>query len=144
MAEREGEEILRRRPHVDIVCGTRRFPEIPRFVRRVTERGERVVVMGATSGDTGSAAIEGCRHCNNIDIFILHPHKKVSPVQELQMTTVTDANVFNLAIKGTFDDGQQIIGNPLLLAVVQGRLGAAEFFPSRSNASGLENQDVDF
>ncbi|MBU0664897.1 MAG: threonine synthase [Proteobacteria bacterium] len=66
-------------------------------------------IIGATSGDTGSAAIYGVRGKEKINIFILHPHKRVSPVQEQQMTTVTDANVFNIAIRGTFDDGQAIV-----------------------------------
>ncbi len=66
-------------------------------------------IIGATSGDTGSAAIYGVRGKKNINIFILHPHGRVSPVQELQMTTVTDENVFNLAIDGTFDDAQSIV-----------------------------------
>ncbi len=66
-------------------------------------------IIGATSGDTGSAAIYGVRGKEKINIFILHPHKRVSPVQEWQMTTVTDANVFNIAIDGTFDDGQAIV-----------------------------------
>jgi threonine synthase len=79
------------------------------FEYLLIESGEHMNILGATSGDTGSAAIYGVRGKKNINIFILHPHKKVSPVQELQMTTVTDANVFNLAIKGTFDDGQQIV-----------------------------------
>ena len=79
------------------------------FEYLLAESGEHMNILGATSGDTGSAAIYGVRGKRNINIFILHPHKKVSPVQELQMTTVTDENVFNLAIKGTFDDGQQIV-----------------------------------
>jgi threonine synthase len=79
------------------------------FEYLLAESGEKMNILGATSGDTGSAAIYGVRGKRNINIFILHPHKKVSPVQELQMTTVTDENVFNLAIKGTFDDGQQIV-----------------------------------
>ena len=79
------------------------------FEYLLVESGEYMNILGATSGDTGSAAIYGVRGKKNINIFILHPHKKVSPVQELQMTTVTDANVFNLAIQGTFDDGQQIV-----------------------------------
>ena len=79
------------------------------FEYLLAETGEHMNILGATSGDTGSAAIYGVRGKQNINIFILHPSKKVSPVQELQMTTVTDANVFNLAIKGTFDDGQQIV-----------------------------------
>lgn len=66
-------------------------------------------ILGATSGDTGSAAICGVRGKQRINIFILHPHKRISPVQEKQMTTVTDANVFNIAIEGTFDDGQKIV-----------------------------------
>jgi threonine synthase len=79
------------------------------FEYLLIESGELMNILGATSGDTGSAAIYGVRGKKNINIFILHPHKKVSPVQELQMTTVTDANVFNLAIQGSFDDGQQIV-----------------------------------
>ena len=66
-------------------------------------------ILGATSGDTGSAAIYGVRGKKRINIFILHPHKRVSPIQEKQMTTVTDDNVFNIAIRGTFDDGQAIV-----------------------------------
>ncbi len=79
------------------------------FEYLLAESGEHMNILGATSGDTGSAAIYGVRGKKNINIFILHPHGKVSPVQALQMTTVTDANVFNLAIEGTFDDGQQIV-----------------------------------
>jgi len=73
------------------------------------ETGSRMNIIGATSGDTGSAAIYGVRGKERINIFILHPHKRVSPIQELQMTTVIDPNVFNLAIRGTFDDGQAIV-----------------------------------
>ena len=79
------------------------------FEYLLAESDEHMNILGATSGDTGSAAIYGVRGKKNINIFILHPSKKVSPVQELQMTTVTDANVFNLAIEGTFDDGQKIV-----------------------------------
>ncbi|MFH7319003.1 threonine synthase [Desulfurivibrio sp. D14AmB] len=71
--------------------------------------GGRMNIVGATSGDTGSAAIYGVRGKERINIFILHPHQRVSPIQERQMTTVLDANVFNIAIKGTFDDGQAIV-----------------------------------
>ncbi|KAK7202421.1 tryptophan synthase beta subunit-like PLP-dependent enzyme [Myxozyma melibiosi] len=70
---------------------------------------ERLTVVGATSGDTGSAAIYGLRNKTDVSIFILHPQGKVSPVQELQMTTVTDPNVHNLAVKGNFDDCQDIV-----------------------------------
>lgn len=73
------------------------------------KRNQRVVIMGATSGDTGSAAIEGCRSCDNIDIFILHPNNRVSEVQRRQMTTVLEDNVYNIAIEGNFDDCQDIV-----------------------------------
>ncbi|MBU4261685.1 MAG: threonine synthase [Proteobacteria bacterium] len=79
------------------------------FEYLLKESGEKMNIVGATSGDTGSAAIYGVRGKERINIFILHPHKRVSAVQELQMTTVIDANVFNLAIRGTFDDGQAIV-----------------------------------
>ncbi len=71
--------------------------------------GRKMNIIGATSGDTGSAAIYGVRGKKNINIFILHPKGRVSPIQELQMTTVTDDNVFNLAVEGTFDDAQSIV-----------------------------------
>lgn len=70
---------------------------------------QRVVILGATSGDTGSAALEGCRHSSHVDIFILHPHNRVSDVQRKQMTTVTGDNVFNLAVEGNFDDCQRLV-----------------------------------
>jgi len=66
-------------------------------------------ILGATSGDTGSAAIYGVKGKERINIFILHPHKKISTVQEQQMTTVADANVFNIAVQGTFDDAQAVV-----------------------------------
>ncbi|MEH7087351.1 threonine synthase, partial [Neobacillus drentensis] len=66
-------------------------------------------ILGATSGDTGASAIEGVRGKEGIRICILHPHGKVSKVQELQMTTVDDANVLNLSVEGNFDDCQRII-----------------------------------
>lgn len=72
-------------------------------------RGQKVAILGATSGDTGSAAIEGCRRCRNIDIFILHPHQRVSEVQRRQMTTVLADNIHNLAIEGNFDDCQRLV-----------------------------------
>jgi len=73
------------------------------------KRNQKVVIVGATSGDTGSAAIAGCRGRDNMEIFILHPHNRVSNVQRRQMTTVDDANVHNVAIEGTFDDCQDIV-----------------------------------
>ncbi len=75
----------------------------------LTRRGQKVVIMGATSGDTGSAAIEGCRHSEHVDIFILHPHNRVSDVQRRQMTTVLDGNVHNIALEGNFDDCQNMV-----------------------------------
>lgn len=70
---------------------------------------KKVAVLGATSGDTGSAALEGCRHCKNIDLFILHPYQRVSEVQRRQMTSVPGDNVHNIAIRGNFDDCQRIV-----------------------------------
>jgi threonine synthase len=73
-------------------------------------KNESVInILGATSGDTGSAAIYGVRGKERINIFILHPYQRVSPVQEKQMTTVLDDNVFNIAIRGSFDDGQAVV-----------------------------------
>ena len=73
------------------------------FAHVLRARGQRITIVGATSGDTGSAAIEGCRHCAQDDVFILHPHGRVS---EVQMTSVHASNVFNIALEGTFDDCQ--------------------------------------
>ena len=75
----------------------------------LAQRNEKLVIMGATSGDTGSAAIEGCRHSEHLSIFILHPYQRVSEVQRRQMTTVIDDNVFNIAVKGNFDDCQGMV-----------------------------------
>ncbi len=79
------------------------------FEYALEERDARLNILGATSGDTGSAAIHGVRGQKRINIFIMHPHGRVSPLQEKQMTSVLDANVFNLAIDGTFDDCQTIM-----------------------------------
>lgn len=75
----------------------------------LAKRGQKAVIMGATSGDTGSAAIEGCKRCANIDIFILHPHNRVSNVQRRQMTTVVGDNIHNIALQGNFDDCQNMV-----------------------------------
>ena len=75
----------------------------------LARRGERITIVGATSGDTGSAAIEACRDRDAIDIFILHPKGRVSEVQRRQMTTVVADNVHNIAIEGTFDDCQDLV-----------------------------------
>ena len=71
--------------------------------------GGKLNIIGATSGDTGSAAIHGVRGKQGIDIFIMFPDGRVSPLQERQMTTVPDANVHCIAVKGTFDDGQRVL-----------------------------------
>ena len=93
-----------------------------RLLDYVLERNQRkVVIMGATSGDTGSAAIQGCKRCKNIDIFILHPHNRVSEVQRRQMTTVLGEKIHNIAIEGNFDDCQ---------AMVKASFGAQQFLPS--------------
>ncbi len=79
------------------------------FEYLLDRRDTTMNILGATSGDTGSAAIYGVKGKKRMSIFILHPHRRVSPVQEMQMTTVEDPNVFNLAIEGTFDHCQEIV-----------------------------------
>lgn len=73
------------------------------------KRSEKLVILGATSGDTGSAAIAGCRGRSTMDVVILYPHGRVSEVQRRQMTTIYDDNVHCLAVDGTFDDCQAIV-----------------------------------
>ncbi len=79
------------------------------FDHVLTQRDARVTIVGATSGDTGSAAIEACANRDRVDIVILHPHERTSLVQRRQMTTVHAANVGNVAIQGTFDDCQDLV-----------------------------------
>ena len=79
------------------------------FDHVLNRRGERITIVGATSGDTGSAAFEACRGKDAIDIFFLYPHERVSEVQRRQMTTVTSANVHAIAVEGTFDDCQDMV-----------------------------------
>ncbi|MBC8363977.1 MAG: threonine synthase [Actinobacteria bacterium] len=79
------------------------------FDHELGRRGERVTIVGATSGDTGSAAIDACRDRDSMDIVILHPADRVSEVQRRQMTTVQSANVHNVAVEGTFDDCQDLV-----------------------------------
>ncbi len=79
------------------------------FDHVLSKRNQRVTIIGATSGDTGSAAIEAIRGREQADIFILHPHGRTSEVQRRQMTTVHEANVHNIAIEGTFDDCQNLV-----------------------------------
>lgn len=79
------------------------------FERILEARDEQVTIVGATSGDTGSAAIEACRGRERITIFMLHPKGRVSEVQRRQMTGVAEPNVHNLAIAGSFDDCQDLV-----------------------------------
>ncbi|MDA1089520.1 MAG: threonine synthase [Proteobacteria bacterium] len=81
----------------------------PLFDHVLKTKGETATIIGATSGDTGSAAIEACRDRDAIEIFMLHPKGRVSDVQRRQMTTVTSDNVHNIAIDGTFDDCQDLV-----------------------------------
>ena len=73
------------------------------------QRGQRVTIVGATSGDTGSAAIDGVKACANVDIVILYPQGRTSDVQRKQMTTVDSPNVRVVAVEGTFDDCQDLV-----------------------------------
>jgi len=79
------------------------------FAYLLQRSGEVLNIVAATSGDTGSAAIQGVRGKAGIRIFVMHPKGRTSKLQELQMTTVLDANVHNLAVTGTFDDCQHLV-----------------------------------
>ncbi len=79
------------------------------FEHILAKRKQRVTIVTATSGDTGGAAVEALRGRAGVELFVLHPKGRVSDVQRRQMTTVTDANVHNLAIDGTFDDCQALV-----------------------------------
>ena len=79
------------------------------FDHVLASRGERVTIVGATSGDTGSAAIDGVKGCDNVDIVILYPAGRTSEVQRRQMTTVDSPNVHAIAIDGNFDDCQDLV-----------------------------------
>jgi threonine synthase len=79
------------------------------FDHELSRRGTHLTIVGATSGDTGSAAIEACRDRPSLDIVMLHPAGRVSDVQRRQMTTVLSDNVHNVAVEGTFDDCQDLV-----------------------------------
>ncbi|MEO7398122.1 MAG: threonine synthase [Ilumatobacteraceae bacterium] len=79
------------------------------FDHVLDERGRRVTIVGATSGDTGSAAIDAVRNCRNVDIVILYPYGRTTDVQRRQMTTVDSPNVHTVAIDATFDDCQDLV-----------------------------------
>ncbi|MBI1868695.1 MAG: threonine synthase [Methylocystis sp.] len=85
---------------------------LSRMMNDVLERrGLRATIVGATSGDTGAAAIEAFRGLDRVDVFLLYPHERVSEVQRRQMTTAADANIHTIALRGTFDDAQAILKN---------------------------------
>ena len=75
----------------------------------LSKNDEKINIVVATSGDTGAAAIDAIKGKNNLNIFVLHPNNRISPVQRKLMTTVEDKNVFNIAIEGNFDDCQNIV-----------------------------------
>ena len=79
------------------------------FDHVLAQRNERVMIVGATSGDTGGAAFDGVASCRNVDIVMLYPNNRVSDVQRRQMTTLTASNVHAVAIDGTFDDCQDLV-----------------------------------
>ena len=79
------------------------------FSHVLQNMNKKITVLGATSGDTGSAAIDAFKGKDDIQVFILHPYQNVSEVQRRQMTTVSDQNIHNIALKGTFDDCQKIV-----------------------------------
>ena len=79
------------------------------FTHVLPKASKKLTVLGATSGDTGSAAIHAFRGKQDINVFILHPHNRVSEVQRRQMTTIQESNIFNIAIEGNFDDCQKIV-----------------------------------
>ena len=79
------------------------------FEEFLARRSQRLTIVGATSGDTGSAAIDAVAGRDNVDIFMLHPKGRVSDVQRRQMTTVKAPNVYNIAIDGSFDDAQAMV-----------------------------------
>lgn len=89
------------------------------------ERGLSATIVGATSGDTGAAAIEAFRGQSRVDVFILYPDGRVSDVQRRQMTTVTDDNIRAIALSGTFDDAQSILKSLFRDRAFRERLGLA-------------------
>ena len=95
----------------------------------LTKRGERVTIIGATSGDTGGAAIEAFRQSRRIELFMLHPHQRVSAVQRRQMTTVEAANIHNIAIEGLSFEGMIRTCNDHSFREVL-MMGSVSWFPS--------------
>ncbi|MEL7190635.1 MAG: threonine synthase [Pseudomonadota bacterium] len=93
------------------------------FETFLERRDARLTIVGATSGDTGSAAIRAVAGLDRVEIFMLHPHGKVSDVQRRQMTTVRAPNVFNIAIEGSFDDAQRHVKQMFADEAVNAPLG---------------------
>jgi threonine synthase len=91
----------------------------------LTRRNLRATIVGATSGDTGAAAIEAFRGLDRVDVFILYPHERVSEVQRRQMTTAADDNVHTIALRGSFDDAQAILKSLFRDAAFRTRVGLA-------------------
>ena len=79
------------------------------FEHELTKRSQTITIVGATSGDTGSAAIEACRYRTGIKLVMLHPAGRITEIQRRQMTTTTAANIVNVAVEGTFDDCQDLV-----------------------------------
>ncbi|WP_133793272.1 threonine synthase [Prosthecobacter fusiformis] len=92
------------------------------YKRQVKLKGKKLAVLGATSGDTGSAAIHGCMGQEGIEIFILYPNGRVAPLQERQMACTGAANVYAIPVPGTFDDAQRVVkecfGDPSFVSAV--------------------------
>lgn len=95
------------------------------FEEFLARRDDHLTIVGATSGDTGSAAIDAVAGRAKVDIFMLHPHGRISEVQRRQMTTVMAPNVHNIAIDGSFDDAQATVKRMFNDAAVTGRFGIA-------------------
>ncbi|HYA79853.1 MAG TPA: threonine synthase, partial [Methylocystis sp.] len=91
----------------------------------LAQRGLKATIVGATSGDTGAAAIDAFRGQSAVDVFILYPDGRVSDVQRRQMTTIADSNVHTIALQGSFDDAQSILKGLFRDAEWRARLGLA-------------------
>ena len=128
------------------------------FDHVLTREDRRVTIVGATSGDTGSAAIEACAGRERVDICILHPDGRTSEVQRRQMTTVLAANVKNLAVAGTFDDCQDLVKamfadvgfrSDMALSAVNSInwariLGQIPYYVAAALALGAPEREIDF
>jgi threonine synthase len=95
----------------------------------LTQQNRSMTIVGATSGDTGSAAIMACAPCSRIQIYILHPHGRVSDIQRRQMTSINASNVHNIAVHGDFDDCQALVKS----------LFADEDFRTKINLSAINS-----